>query len=81
MNLYSTQGVAVSRYLDLSMPNWLAPVTVLAISVVLAVTAARLWGASIPGGRTQWYSVAIGLGAAAALTQTISLWTLVRQLE
>lgn len=81
MNLYSRQDVAVSHVLDLSMPNWLVPVTVLAISVVLAVTAGRLWVASIPDGKRRWYAVAIGIGATAALTQGISLWIVVRQLE
>lgn len=79
MNLYSSREVAVSGHLD--WPMGILLMTALAISVVLAVTAARLWVASVPDGKRRWYAVAIGLGAMASLTQVVSLWIVVRHLE
>lgn len=50
----------VSGHLDWSMGTlWMSA---LAISVVLVVTAARLWVASIPDGKPRWYAVAIDFG-------------------
>ena len=79
MNPYSSRETVVGGHLDWSMGILL--MSALAISVVLAVTAARLWVASVPDGKPRWNAVAITLGAMASLTQAISLWIVVRHLE